>query len=785
MTSVRTSTAPTVAALAPETQVKGPPRAPRSGRWGASHGWRFWRGWRLSLGPRFALSALLVLSAVFLVLYFQLARRELKRLVDSKMTAGQMLADVFARELSAPLEFHDDDAIAAELRNLDGSPAIRSAEVWGDGAEPPATLGQIVPAARPPGSGILVSAESIAIARPVLSRAGRTIGEVRIGLSLDAEHAAYRRTRLDLLLGATIVALGTSGLLVGVVRREIVSPLRRVARAAAAIGRGELKARADGRRRDEIGDLAAAFNRMATSLEDREVRLEAITQNLRELVDHMRQAIVAFDAGGRVVSEVSREALRLFGGASTPDEASGGAAPERSAESGDLKGRSVRELLYGDTPEFDVDVRAFDEWRELAFATLPEDWEQVADLAPRELVVGRGRVPVTLEFRPIVRQGRILNVMLLLTDVSHERSLERAVQTQDEEYGRRLRAMRRLLIGGSQTLVAFVESAEARLRESIELIAACGELLPSPGIDALFRAAHTVRGEARSFDMGDLERDTERLEGVLDELRADARGGGHALTEALRSQLLDAFRTALATLHAERDLFAEASPIGRAIFTQTTVQTDALSALASYADQAGGELRMLVARLRARPLGETTAGIVEAAPAWAAAEGKHVEVRVEHGDVALEPELAGVLPGVLTHLVRNAIAHGIETPEERRTAGKAEEGVVRVAARRHSGGATSIVVEDDGRGIDFAALRRLAPDAATPVEELIFAPGVSTRDRPDDLAGRGVGLDAVRADLARIGYAVSVESEPGRFTRFTVEGNRRPRSSPPPPERRP
>jgi two-component system, chemotaxis family, sensor kinase CheA len=760
---VRTSTAPSLSGLVPQTPDNCAPvsRAPRA-----------LLVWRLSLGPRFALWALLVLSAVFLVLYFQLVRRELQRLVDSKMTAGQMLADVVARELQAPLEFRDDDAIAAELRKLDGSPAIRSVQVWDDGSEAVAVLGVIDPAPRPLGSSILVQADKIAIGRSVLSRAGRAIGEVRVELSLDAERAAYRRARLDLFLGATVVALGTSALLVGVVRREIVLPLRRVARAAAAIGRGERTARADSSRGDEIGDLAAAFNRMAGSLEDRELRLEASTQSLRELVDHMRQAIVAFDADGRVVSEASREARRLFGSTSAR-EATSGTAMEQELSGGDgLKGRSVRELLYGDAPEFDVDVRAFDEWRELAFATAPGDWEQVADLAPKELVVGRDGVPVTLEFRPIVRQGRVLNVMLLLTDVSHERSLERAVQTKDEEYGRRLKAMRRLLLGGSQTLVAFVESAKGRLSESLEMIAACGDVLPSPTIDALFRAAHTVRGEARSFDMRNLEKDTERLEAMLDELRADARGSGHALTEALRSQLVDAFRAVLGTLHEERDLFAEASPIGRAIFTQTTVQIDDLTALTSYAERVGGKLRELVGRLRARPLGESAAGVLESAPTWAAAEGKRVEVLVEHGDVALDPDLVGVLPGVLTHLVRNAIAHGIETPEERRVAGKASDGLIRVAARKDAEGVTSIVVEDDGRGIDTAALGRVARDPATPIEEVIFAPGVSTRQQPDDLAGRGVGLDAVRTDLARIGYAVSVETEVGRFTRFVVKDTR-------------
>jgi two-component system chemotaxis sensor kinase CheA len=707
----------------------------------------------VSLGARFAFAALLVLSAVSLVLYFGLSRREMERLVSSKTAAGGMLADVFARSLQGPLEFRDEDAIASEMKNLDGNRAIRSVLVWGDDAAPIARLGEPLAAVRPQGSDVHVGEGRVALARPVLSRSGTVIGEILIEMSLDAELATYQRTRIDLLLGAAVMALGTSALLVGVVRHGIVMPLRRIGVAATAIGAGELWVRTENTRRDEIGDLAGSFNYMAGSLEDREMRLEAITQSLRELVDHMRQAIVAFDSTGRVVSEASREALRLFG-------------------SSDLKGHFVRELLYGNAPAFDVDVQAFEEWRELAFTTSPQDWQQVSDLAPTELVVGPERVPVTTEFRPIVRQGRVLQVMLLATDVTRERRLERAVQTKDEEYAWRLKAMRRLLTGGSQALVAFVESAQGRLSGALAMIAPCRDVLPTATIDALFRSVHTTRGEARAFDMRDLERNTGQLEEVLDELRAGARGEGYPLAEPLRTQLVEAFQTALATLHGERDLFAEASPVGRAIFTQTTVQMEDLSLLESYAARIGGEIVTLVERLRARPLGETAAGILESAPSWASLEGKRVDVIVERGDVTVAPALVAVLPGVLTHLVRNAIAHGIEVPEQRLAAGKAEEGIIRVSATRDAAGEVRIVVEDDGCGLDADALRLLAPDAATRIEEVIFVAGVSTRGKVDDLAGRGVGLDAVRTDLARVGYTISVETEPGRFTRFTIDGAR-------------
>ncbi len=703
----------------------------------------------MSLGVRFSVVVLCALSLIVLALYLGLVHRERERLIASKVMAGAMLVDVFARSLQGPLEFRDDDAIGAELHNLDGSPSIRSVVVWADDPEPIARLGSPAPFARPQGSQQRIDDASVILARSVFSRAGAVIGEVLVQLTLNAELATYKRTRAYLLAGAVAIALGTSALLLAVVRHEVVMPLRRVGVVASAIGKGQLTARAAESRGDEIGDLASAFNDMAESLEDRELKLESITQNLRELVDHMRQAIVAFDETGRVVADGSREARRLFG-------------------SDDLTGRSIRELLYAERPEFDVDVRAFEEWRSLAFATAPDLWEGLADLAPKELAVGPQQTPVTLEFRPIVRQGRVLHVMLLATDISRERRLELHAQTKEEEYARRLKAMKRLLLDGSQALVSFVKIAEERLAKAEQTVASCGGVLPTAAIDALFRAVHTVRGEARAFDMSRLEREAEALEERLDELRADARGDGYAADEALRTELVSAVGAIRATLYEERDRFAEASPIGRAIFGQTTVQMEDLAALEAYAAGAVGELQALVKRFRARPFGESAALVLESAPAWAALEGKQIDVVVERGDIAVDPDLVPMLPGVLAHLVRNAIAHGIETPGEREEAGKSHHGRIRLAAGSGRDGSTLVMVEDDGRGIDVEALRRLAGPAGTTVEEMLFAPGTSTRREANELAGRGVGLDAVRTDLISVGYTVSVATEPRRFTRFTI-----------------
>jgi two-component system chemotaxis sensor kinase CheA len=124
------------------------------------------------------------------------------------------------------------------------------------------------------------------------------------------------------------------------------------------------------------------------------------------------------------------------------------------------------------------------------------------------------------------------------------------------------------------------------------------------------------------------------------------------------------------------------------------------------------------------------------------------------------------------HVMRNAVDHGIEDPEARAAQGKAPAGLLRVRVREGAG-VIGIEIEDDGRGIDLEAVRRRGIErglldparahAATDAElaELVFQPGLSTRTAITDLSGRGVGMDAVRSALARVGGAVRVGSRGG------------------------
>ncbi|HEY9771674.1 MAG TPA: hybrid sensor histidine kinase/response regulator [Coleofasciculaceae cyanobacterium] len=158
---------------------------------------------------------------------------------------------------------------------------------------------------------------------------------------------------------------------------------------------------------------------------------------------------------------------------------------------------------------------------------------------------------------------------------------------------------------------------------------------------------------------------------------------------------------------------------------------------------------------------------------------KQTKLHIEGKDVLIDKMIVEHLYNPMTHLVNNAISHGIEKPEERRQKGKSEVGNIHIRAFIQ-GNQTVITVKDDGAGIDPETVKQKAIEknliswataqrlSEQQVYELLFHPGFSTKDQADDFSGRGVGMDVVNTDLKKIRGSIATESEVGKGTTFTV-----------------
>ncbi|MCG6980179.1 MAG: response regulator [Deltaproteobacteria bacterium] len=159
--------------------------------------------------------------------------------------------------------------------------------------------------------------------------------------------------------------------------------------------------------------------------------------------------------------------------------------------------------------------------------------------------------------------------------------------------------------------------------------------------------------------------------------------------------------------------------------------------------------------------------------------GKKVVFTVKGEQTTIDKRILEQIGDPLTHLLRNALDHGLETPDGRRSAGKPEVGTIRLEVKQE-GAKVLVILEDDGRGIDSETLKKAALEKGLVNEkevagwteaqllELVFLPGLSTSGLVTDISGRGVGLDVVRANVERLKGQVEVASELGKGTTFTI-----------------
>jgi two-component system chemotaxis sensor kinase CheA len=194
-------------------------------------------------------------------------------------------------------------------------------------------------------------------------------------------------------------------------------------------------------------------------------------------------------------------------------------------------------------------------------------------------------------------------------------------------------------------------------------------------------------------------------------------------------------------------------------------------------EQLTREIQDSVMAIRAQPVKSVFQRMPRLVREIAASTGKRVRLVMEGESTEVDKTIIERLSDPITHMLRNAIDHGLESPEERIAAGKPEEGVVRLAAV-HRSGRIVIEVSDDGRGINRPRVREIAikkdlisAEASLTddeIDNLIFLPGFSTASTVSNISGRGVGMDVVKRSIQALGGRIAISSEPGKGSAFTL-----------------
>ncbi len=382
-------------------------------------------------------------------------------------------------------------------------------------------------------------------------------------------------------------------------------------------------------------------------------------------------------------------------------------------------------------------------------------------------------------------------------------------------------------------LQAFVAEADENLRAVESSILTLERVDPQSldgrdAIETMFRAAHTLKGNASSLGFVGVAELAHAMEDALDAVRSGAR----AVTRALASGVLRAVdelrlmfadddrgelspvRRELARRLSEDATDTEAEPLSTVVGGVSTRSAqlridlgklDRLLELTSAVSSARGrmaemmrqperygseqidlvrrevdrafiDLQEMVLALRLIAIGPMFRGMARVVRDVASAQNKKVHLHIEGSDVEIDAAIVEQLRDALVHMVRNAVDHGVEAPEVRVAAGKPETATLRLTAA-HAGGTVVIELSDDGAGVDLKRVeaigreRRLLKKAAPSSDELLdllFAPGFSTAREVTEISGRGVGMDVVRKRVNALRGTVALTTTRGKGTTATI-----------------
>ncbi|MCL4514599.1 MAG: chemotaxis protein CheA [Firmicutes bacterium] len=249
--------------------------------------------------------------------------------------------------------------------------------------------------------------------------------------------------------------------------------------------------------------------------------------------------------------------------------------------------------------------------------------------------------------------------------------------------------------------------------------------------------------------------------------------GNHAIRQTIRVDIekLDSLMNLVGELVINRSRLAQ---IGLA--AKVAVLNEGIEELARITT----ELQGVVMKARMVPIDQVFNRFPRMVRDLARELGKEIELVIEGGETELDRTVVDEIGDPLVHLLRNAVDHGIESPDERRKLNKPAAGLVRLAAK-HEGNQVVVQLTDDGHGIDLEKVRTkaintgfLSAEEADEVDEeelmgLLFNAGFSTAEKITEVSGRGVGLDVVRSKIQALNGSVSVENEPGKGSVFTIK----------------
>ena len=575
---------------------------------------------------------------------------------------------------------------------------------------------------------------------------------------------ATTTTAIAGVTGGAVLLLSLIGLLL---YRQITRPLTRMQSMMSEIASSQdFTRRVPVGRMDEIGRSIVAFNGMIEKIQHSSAQLKRKTADIQAMLQNMQQGILTIVDDARVHAEYSAYLEAIF-------------------ETQDIAGQPVMDLVFSHA---ELDADTLSQIDAAIHACLGEDSINFAfnqhllvNEITRTMPDGRRKI-LDLSWSAITDEtDTVVRLMLCVRDVTELRELA----AEAGEQKRQLEIIGEILAVGEDKFHRFVESSTGFIHKNERIISQHA----SPDGDALaelFRNMHTIKGNARTYRFQHLTGVAHEAEQRYDALRRGEHDTGwdpQALIDDL-ARVKEAL-THYATISevslgrrsagprdgdASRHVPIERESLERALSQLDHADTADLKSLQAMRDAVRGTLRLV----GTQRVDDMLAGVLDSLPELAKELGKAEPlVRIDDHGYRLRDEAASTLTNVFMHLLRNALDHGIETPDERAVYRKPAAGTILIDVNVAAGdGALQIALGDDGRGLALAHIRRIAVergwiDTGADIDDdtiasFIFRPGFSTAGAVTDISGRGVGMDAVRDFLVRAGGRIALQFVDGK-----------------------
>lgn len=386
------------------------------------------------------------------------------------------------------------------------------------------------------------------------------------------------------------------------------------------------------------------------------------------------------------------------------------------------------------------------------------------------------------DFNRVKTEGSISHLLVTVNDVTKRVLLSRELQESQEKAQQQLDMLLRILHVDPESLTGFLTDAEVSLKmvNSILKEPAREESAFRSKIDSIYRQVHAVKGEAAALGLKTVEQRAHAFEESLTELKGRANLSGSDFLP-LVVKLDDLFNH----LAQVREMLGRLVDLHQAIATRggssSPASADTDKKVGEWLTGQSGDSSLESTGLLAnKQAASALAGTLEKLAAKVAeSQAKRVELKF-HGLDRVPETYKRAVKDITIQLVRNAVVHGIEMPQDRLASQKPEAGVLNVDFVDRGSEGYELVVRDDGRGLQLDRIKEVAIDRGliTPAQAslldarqamaLIFRPGFSTSEEVTTDAGRGAGMDLVRVLVAEMGGRVGLASAGGRFAKFKI-----------------